>query len=98
MNKLKLASEIVKICKYFEVMEMNINNVLIAEQILDKLDDIIFVETLLNIFYRKIKLKKFNNVINRERIKDILIKLEIIRSNLEIESSSQNVLVKKLTK
>jgi len=84
MKKEKLANEIMKMCKYFEIIKWNENQNIIKEKIIDSLNDIAFIENLLNIFYQKAKLKRFSNSINRKKLKLLLTELEIIRLNLEL--------------
>ena len=60
-----------------------IDNCFVEKKIIDGLEDIIFVENLLNIFYKKMKLKRFQKNLNKNRLKKLLIELEKIRLNLE---------------
>lgn len=85
MNQYKLIKEIIKTCKYFKIIENEIDYNYIEKKIIDGLDDIIFVENLLNVFYRKTKSRKFKNTINKNRLKNILVELEKIRLNLEFK-------------
>ena len=85
MEQYKLVKEIIKTCQYFKVMKYDINDAFVEKKIIDGLDDIIFVENLLNIFYKKMKLKRFQNTLNQERLKRLLIELEKIRLNLEFK-------------
>ena len=85
MEQYKLVKEIIKTCQYFKVMKRDINDAFVEKKIIDGLDDIIFVENLLNIFYKKMKLKRFQNTLNQERLKRLLIELEKIRLNLEFK-------------
>lgn len=85
MEQYKLVKEIIKTCQYFKVMNCDINDAFVEKKIIDGLEDIIFVENLLNIFYKKMKLKRFQNTLNQERLKKLLIELEKIRLNLEFK-------------
>jgi len=85
MEQYKLVKEIIKTCQYFKVMKRDINDAFVEKKIIDGLEDIIFVENLLNIFYKKMKLKRFQNTLNQERLKRLLIELEKIRLNLEFK-------------
>jgi len=85
MEQYKLVKEIIKTCQYFKVMKRDINDAFVEKKIIDGLEDIIFVENLLNIFYKKMKLKRFLNTLNQERLKKLLIELEKIRLNLEFK-------------
>lgn len=85
MNQYKLVKEIIKTCKYFKIIENETDYNFIEKKIIDGLDDIIFVENLLNVFYRKTKSRKFKNAINKSRLKNILVELEKIRLNLEFK-------------
>jgi len=85
MEQYKLVKEIIKTCQYFKVMKRDINDAFVEKKIIDGLEDIIFVENLLNIFYKKMKLKRFQNTLNQERLKKLLIELEKIRLNLEFK-------------
>lgn len=80
----ELVKEIIKMCKYFKIIENNVNEYFIEKKIIDGLNDIIFVENLLNIFYQKLKTNKFKNI-NIKKFKNILIELEKIRLNLEFK-------------
>ncbi len=85
MDKYKLVREIIKTCKYFKIMTDDIDGGLIEKKIIDGLDDILFVENLLSILYYKMKLKRFQKTLNRERLKNLLFELEKIRLNLEFK-------------
>ena len=85
MEQYKLVKEIIKTCQYFKVMNRDINDVFVEKKIIDGLEDIIFVENLLNVFYKKMKLKRFQNTLNKDRLKKLLIELEKIRLNLEFK-------------
>lgn len=80
----ELVKEIIKMCKYFKIIESNVNEYFIEKKIIDGLNDIIFVENLLNIFYQKLKTNRFKNI-NIKKFKNILIELEKIRLNLEFK-------------
>lgn len=86
MDHYKLVKEIIKTCQYFKVMDYDINDNYVEKKILDGLEDIIFVENLLNIFYKRMKLKRFQNTLNQNRLKKLLIELEKIRLNLEFKA------------
>jgi len=66
-------------------MEKDINRYYVEKKIIDGLEDIIFVENLLNIIYKKMKLKRFQNTLNQDRLKRLLLELEKIRLNLEFK-------------
>lgn len=83
MNQYTLTKEIIKTCKYFKIIEYETDNCFVEKKIIDGLEDIIFVENLLNVFYKKIKLKRFQKNLNKNRLKKLLIELEKIRLNLE---------------
>ena len=83
MNQYTLTKEIIKTCKYFKIIEYEIDNCFVEKKIIDGLGDIIFLENLLNIFYKKMKLKRFQKNLNKNRLKKLLIELEKIRLNLE---------------
>lgn len=83
MEQYKLAEEIIKMCKYFKIINYEEDNQLIKKKITEGLDDIIFVENLLNILYKKMNLKEFQKNLNKKRLKKLLIELEKIRLNLE---------------
>lgn len=85
MDQYKLVKEIIKTCQYFEIVERDIDNYFVEKKIIDGLDDIIFVENLLNIFYKKMKLKRYRNSLDQNRLKKLLIELEKIRLNLEFK-------------
>ena len=54
MEQTKLIKEIIKTCQYFKIMEKDINRYYVEKKIIDGLEDIIFVENLLNIIYKKL--------------------------------------------
>ncbi len=85
MSQEKLVKEIIKTCKYFRIMEFEIENYFVEKKIIDGLEDIIFVENLLNIFYKKKNQKYYKNRLNQQRLKNLLIELEKIRLNLEFK-------------
>ncbi|MCI8291538.1 MAG: hypothetical protein HFJ25_04765 [Clostridia bacterium] len=85
MDQYKLIKEIIKTCKYFKVIDYEINDPFVEKKIIDGLEDIIFVENLLNIFYSKMKSKRFQKTLNQNRLKKLLIELEKIRLNLEFK-------------
>lgn len=85
MDQYKLVKEIIKTCQYFKIVARDIDNYFVEKKIIDGLDDIIFVENLLNIFYKKMKLKRYRNSLDQNRLKKLLIELEKIRLNLEFK-------------
>lgn len=85
MEQYKLVKEIIKTCQYFKIMNCDINYSFVEKKIIDGLEDIIFVENLLNIFYKKMKQKRFQKTLNQNRLKRLLIELEKIRLNLEFK-------------
>lgn len=85
MDQYKLVKEIIKTCQYFKIIEGDIDNYFVEKKIIGGLDDIIFVENLLNIFYKKMKLKRYRNSLDQNRLKKLLIELEKIRLNLEFK-------------
>ena len=85
MEQYKLVKEIIKTCQYFKVMNCDVNDSFVEKKIIDGLEDIIFVENLLNIFYKKMKQKRFQKTLNQDRLKRLLIELEKIRLNLEFK-------------
>ncbi len=85
MEQYKLVREIIKTCQYFKVMNCDVNDSFVEKKIIDGLEDIIFVENLLNIFYKKMKLKRFQKTLDQNRLKRLLIELEKIRLNLEFK-------------
>lgn len=85
MDQYKLVKEIIKTCQYFKIVGRDIDNYFVEKKIIDGLDDIIFVENLLNIFYKKMKLKRYRNFLDQNRLKKLLIELEKIRLNLEFK-------------
>ena len=79
MSQEKLVKEIIKTCKYFRIMEFEIENYFVEKKIIDGLEDI------LNIFYKKKNQKYYKNRLNQQRLKNLLIELEKIRLNLEFK-------------
>ena len=84
MDQYKLVKEIIKTCQYFKVLQVSDSDIYVEKKIIDGLDDIIFVENLRNIFYQKMKLKRFKHL-DQNRLKRLLIELEKIRLNLEFK-------------
>lgn len=85
MDQYNLIKEIIKTCKYFKIIDYEIDNHFVEKKIIDGLEDIIFVENMLNVFYTKMKTKKYNKSLNQNRLKKLLIELEKIRLNLEFK-------------
>lgn len=85
MNHYTLIKEIIKTCNYFKVIDKNKDYYYVEKKIIDGLEDISFVENLLTIFYQKMKLKKFQNTLNKDRLKRLLFELEKIRLELEFK-------------
>ncbi|MCI8445966.1 MAG: hypothetical protein HFH31_00570 [Bacilli bacterium] len=85
MRQEKLVKEIIKMCKYFKIMEYEIEICFVEKKIIDGLEDIIFVENLLNLFYKKKNQNYFKKNLNHQRLKNLLIELEKIRLNLEFK-------------
>lgn len=85
MDQYTLVKEIIKTCKFLKIVDKGVNDNLVEKRIIDGLDDIIFVENLLNVFYKKMKFKKSQKYLNIDRIKRLLIELEKIRLNLEFK-------------
>ena len=90
MNKNKLVSEIIGICKYFKILENDLDNTFIEKRIKENLSDVIFVENLLVIFYQKSRLKRFSKNFDKQQLKRILSELEIIRLNLELKDINKS--------
>ena len=90
MEQYKLVKEIIKTCQYFKIMNCDINDSFVEKKIIDGLEDIIFVENLLNIFYKKMKQKRFQKTLNQNRLKRLLIELEKIRLNLEFKGGKND--------
>lgn len=85
MDQYKLVKEIIKTCKYFKVIDYETNNLYLEKKFIDGLDDIVFVENLLNVLYTKMRLKRFKKTLNQNRLKKLLIELEKVRLNLEFK-------------
>lgn len=85
MNQYKLVREIIKTCQYFKVIEKDINNLYVEKKIIDGLEDIIFVENLLNVLYKKMRKNKYKKTLDYDRLKRLLIELEKLRLNLEFK-------------
>lgn len=89
MISYELVKEIIKMCKFFKIMDYEINEYLVEKRIIDGLDDIIFVENLINVFYKKMKSKRFQKSLNKDRLTKLLIELEKIRLNLEFKGGEK---------
>lgn len=85
MEKYILVKQIIKMCNYFKVFNKNEDYYYLEKMITDGLEDIIFVENLLTVFYQKMKYKRFQKNLNIKKFKQILIELEKIRLNLEFK-------------
>ena len=85
MDKYTLTKEIIKMCQYFKVIKKNENEYLIEKKVIDGLEDIIFVENLINIMYKKAKFKINNKKFNINKFKKIMFELEKNRLNLEFK-------------
>ena len=85
MSQDKLVKEIIKTCKYFRIIELEVDSVFIEKKIATELDDVIFVENLLSIFYKKKNQKCYQKKLNQQRFKNLLLELEKIRLNLEFK-------------
>ena len=66
-------------------MEYEVETCFVEKKIIDGLEDIIFVENLLNIFYKKKNQNLYKKNLNQQRLKNLLIELEKIRLNLEFK-------------
>lgn len=66
-------------------MEYDVETCFVEKKIIDGLEDVIFVENLLNIFYKKKNQNYFKKNLNQHRLKNLLIELEKIRLNLEFK-------------
>ena len=85
INKEKLIREIRKTCQYFKIAGMYGNNPFIERRISENLEDIAFIETLLDVFERKAKQKRFRDTIDRKRLKTLLMELEKVREDLDVK-------------
>ena len=85
LNIYELAYEVVEMCKYFGILEIDEDDSSTVEEVLNNLYNIAFVESIIDIFYERIQLKQFNNTENRERLRMILIQLEIVKRSLELK-------------
>lgn len=85
MSHYKLIKEIIKTCNYFRIFNSNEDYFYLEKKIINGLEDISFVENLLSVLYQKMKLKRFQNTLNKDRLKNLLIELEKIRLDLEFK-------------
>ena len=60
------------------------NSYFIEKRISDNLGDIAFIETLLDVFERKAKQKRFHDTLDWKRLRALLYELERIRDDLDI--------------
>lgn len=81
----KLIKEIIRTCNYFRIINPDEDYFFLEKKIYDGLQDINFVENLLSVLYQKMKLKRFQNTLNKDRLKNLLIELEKIRLDLEFK-------------
>lgn len=87
MKKNELVIEIIKTCRYFKIIKGQYDDEELEQNISNNLKDIAFVESLLKTFYSKMKQKRFKKDLNKERLKKLIIELEIIRTNLEFRGN-----------
>ena len=81
----KLIKEIIRTCNYFRIINPDEDYYFLEKKIFDGLQDINFVENLLSVLYQKMKLKRFQKTLNKDRLKNLLIELEKIRLDLEFK-------------
>ena len=81
----KLIKEIIRTCNYFRIINPDEDYYFLEKKIYDGLQDINFVENLLSVLYQKMKLKRFQKTLNKDRLKNLLIELEKIRLDLEFK-------------
>ena len=79
---MSIVKEIIKTCEYFKVKGIT-DNPYIEKRITDNLGDIAFIETLLDIFTSKAKLKQFSGALDIKRLQNLLNQLEEIRTDLD---------------
>jgi len=85
MSHYKLIKEIIRTCNYFRIINPDEDYYFLEKKIFDGLQDINFVENLLSVLYQKMKLKRFQKTLNKDRLKNLLIELEKIRLDLEFK-------------
>ena len=85
MSHYKLIKEIIRTCNYFRIINPDEDYFYLEKKFIDGLEDISFVENLLSVLYQKMKLKRFQKTLNKDRLKNLLIELEKIRLDLEFK-------------
>jgi len=84
MNTKKLVNEIIYYYKYFKIIEID-NEALIVSEIARKLDNIDFIKSLLEILKSEKQLKGFISFSNRKRLAVLILELENIKAMLSID-------------
>ena len=84
MNIDELINEIIYFYRYFEIIATD-NETLIAKEIVCRLENITFVENLLQKFKAEMRLKRFMNRTNKKRLYTLLSGLENIRIALFLD-------------
>ena len=80
MNLEKLVSEVVYYCRYFEIVEVY-NDILVVKN----LEDMDFVGNLIKRLHKEIQLKTFINFADRKRLKILLAELQNLNTKLFID-------------
>jgi len=69
---------------------MDIDNIHMQENIINNLQDVAFVESVLYLFHKKTNFESYINAYNRYRLDNILNELEEIRLILENQPQNNN--------
>jgi len=84
MNTNELVNEIIYYYKYFKIIEVD-NEVLIASETAKELENIYFMESLLEILESEKQLKGFISFSNRKRLDVLLPELRNIKAMISID-------------
>ena len=80
----ELVYEIIYFCKYFKIIEVN-NDYLMAKKITEKLENMVFINSLIERLEEEKRLKKFISFGERQRLGVLFIELENIKSMLHLD-------------
>ena len=76
MNTNELINEIIYYFRYFKMLEIEIEENLIAQDIVCRLENVEFLQNLAEIFQAKMKEKRFKSKRIRKRLRFVLLELE----------------------
>jgi len=86
----ELVDEIIYFCDLFDIFELDNKN-LITKEITKNLDNIVFVENLINRLHEEMKLKRYISIINKHRLDDLLAELEGTKISLLLDEALEKI-------